>query len=104
MFKLPNIIIKLLMPFMSKMTPACEVISQKISESMDNKISPIDRIKIRIHLLGCKFCQRYEKQLIMMQKMIEKRTTEMDELPGGPKLSNELRQKLKLKIKESNKS
>ena len=92
------------MPVMSKMTPACEVISQKISESMDNKISLIDRIKIRFHLLGCKFCQRYEKQLIVIQKMIEKRTTEMNELPNGPKLSDELKQKLKLKIKENNKS
>ena len=90
------------MPVMSKMTPACEVISQKISESMDHKISLIDRIKIRIHLLGCKFCQRYEKQLITMQKMMENRANEADESHDGPKLSSDAKQRMIQNIKQNN--
>ena len=104
MLKLPNIIIKLLMPVMSKMTPACEVITQKISESMDHKISLSDRFRIRFHLLGCKFCQRYEKQLIIMQKMMENKSKEINELPNSPKLSSDAKQRMKQKIKQTNKS
>jgi hypothetical protein len=104
MFKLPNIIIKILMPLMSKMTPVCEVISQKISESMDHKISLFDRLKIRVHLLGCKFCQRFEKQLIIMKKMLEKRENELEEPPAGPKLSSDAKQRMKQKMKQSKRS
>jgi len=103
MLKLFNIIIKLLMPVMSRMTPACEIISQKISESMDHKISLSDRMRIRIHLLGCKLCRRYEKQLITMQKMMEKRANEINELPDGPKLSSDAKQRMKQNIKQKNK-
>ena len=102
MIKLPEIVIKILMPIMSKITPACEVISQKISESMDHKISLVDRLKIRIHLLGCKFCQRFEKQLITMQQMIENQANKLDELPDGPKLSEDAKLKMKQKMQQNN--
>jgi hypothetical protein len=90
------------MVLMSKMTPACEVISQNISKSMDNKISLIDRIGIRVHLLGCKFCRRFEKQLFIMQKMIQNQANGLNEIPDGPKLSDESRQKMKQKIIQNN--
>lgn len=102
MNKLKEIIIKIIMPVMSKLTPTCEMITQKISESMDHKISFIDRIKIRIHLLGCKFCQRFEKQLLTMRKIIENQANNLDELSTGPKLSDEAKNKMKLKLQQDN--
>jgi hypothetical protein len=30
---------------------------------MDNELSPMMRIKLRIHYLMCSFCERYMKQL-----------------------------------------
>ncbi len=56
----------------AKTTPSCDVISKKISESMDHSLSPLERIQIRVHILGCKFCERYRNQLLSIRKMLLK--------------------------------
>lgn len=56
----------------SKTTPSCEVISKKISESMDHSLSFPERLQIRVHILGCKFCERYRNQLLSIRKMLLK--------------------------------
>ena len=55
---------------MDYVMPSCEIISHKISESMDHKISLTDKIRIRMHLLFCELCTRYRDQLLMLQNMI----------------------------------
>ena len=41
----------------------CKEISQLVSESMDRKLPLYRRLGIRFHLMMCKLCTRYEKQL-----------------------------------------
>ena len=51
--------------------PSCEIVSHKISESMDHKISMVDKIRIQMHLMVCDLCARYRDQLLAIQKMID---------------------------------
>ncbi len=55
----------------------CKEATQLVSESLDRKLSFHQRIGIRIHLLMCKFCLRYDKQLMFLRKA--SRTQKMHE-------------------------
>ena len=46
----------------------CKDATRLVSESIDRKLPFHQRIGIRIHLLMCKFCSRYEKQLVFLRK------------------------------------
>lgn len=102
-----NIVLKHLMDFMmrvmNKITPTCDVITQKISESMDHKISLRNRLKIRLHLLFCKFCRRYQRQLKTMNTLFELRLQQEEEniLPKGPTLTSEARERIKQNLRKS---
>jgi len=51
-------------------TPACDVITRKISESFDHKLSIWDRLRIRLHTWSCVLCERYRRQLITMHRLL----------------------------------
>ena len=62
--------IKILMPLMDKFTPTCEVVTHRLSESMDHKLPLRVRLQVNLHLMFCKFCSRYRDQLLAIQKML----------------------------------
>jgi hypothetical protein len=45
----------------------CKDVSYLISRSMDKKLPLKTRFGIKIHLMMCKLCRRYEKQLLTLQ-------------------------------------
>ncbi len=100
-----NIVLKHLMDFMmrvmNKITPTCDVITQKISEAMDHNISLRNRLKIRLHVMFCKFCRRYQRQLKTMNTLFELRLHREEEniLPKGPTLSSEARERIKQNLR-----
>ena len=102
MSKLKHIVQKAMMSFMSKLTPTCDVVTQKLSQSMDHKLSFRDRIGVKIHLMGCEFCERYRKQLLNLQKMFVKYSVTIDneDILGGTRLRPEAKEKIKKMIQE----
>jgi hypothetical protein len=44
----------------------CKDISSLLSRSMDKKLPLSTRLGIKFHLMMCKFCRRYEKQLLII--------------------------------------
>ena len=48
---------------------SCKEVSRLVSESLDRKLPFRQRIAVRIHLLMCKFCSRYRKQLFFIEKV-----------------------------------
>jgi len=67
----PKGIKKALMGIISTITPNCETITFKISESLDHPISPYERFQIGLHTMGCKFCARYRDQLIIVHNLLQ---------------------------------
>ena len=59
---------------MDGLTPSCDVITEKISESLDRKLSLKERLQIKVHLMYCKYCLRYRDQIMYMRKLLEKDT------------------------------
>jgi hypothetical protein len=92
------------MPFMEKMTPTCDIISEKISRSMDEQISIRDRFQIRLHTMGCILCERYRKQLMAIRLIVEKLTHAIEEVDSEQKslLSHETKSRIKKAIQKEN--
>ncbi|UCD30958.1 MAG: zf-HC2 domain-containing protein [Desulfobacterales bacterium] len=72
---------------MGRMMFNCQEATRLVSESLDRKLPFHQRVGIRVHLLMCKFCSRYEKQLMFLrktlrtQKMVEEDTASYVSLP-----------------------
>lgn len=88
------------MPVMSRLTPTCEVITQKVSQSMDRPLSLNDRIRVRLHLLGCELCARYEKQLLAMRNMLNQLASDTCRMSTDVTLPEEKKEYLRQVLKQ----
>ncbi len=59
----------------------CSKVSQLVSQAMDTKTSPARRIGIKFHLMMCKYCARYERQLQLLRKTISANTSLDGDIP-----------------------
>ena len=75
----------------------CNEISKKVSESFDRSLPLYQRMMIRIHLMMCKYCFRFKKQLVIIREAIRSET----ENAAGPKESSVLSSDARDRIKRS---
>jgi len=76
---------------------SCKDVTQLLSESMDASLPIGKRIGVRFHLLICKFCLRYERQLLLIRETA-RRLVAPEERPGEPygeTLSEEARERIR---------
>ncbi|UCD46633.1 MAG: zf-HC2 domain-containing protein [Deltaproteobacteria bacterium] len=76
---------------------SCRDVTQLISRSMDTSLPLGKRIGVRIHLLMCKFCERYEKQLLLIRETL-RMVVDAEEPPEGASvevLSEEARERIR---------
>lgn len=57
-----------MMRLMVRMMPSCKDISALISKSMERELPWHKRATIRLHVMMCSYCRRYEKQLSLLRK------------------------------------
>ncbi len=50
---------------------SCKHASQLISKSLDQRLSFLEGLSLRLHLLICKVCARFGKQLYIMRSAIK---------------------------------
>ena len=61
---------KLLSAAKLMLTLKCEQSTRIVSESLDRKLSPVERWAVRLHYVSCWSCRRFGKQLRMMARRI----------------------------------
>jgi len=84
---------------------SCKEVTQMVSESLDHKLPLVQRIGIRIHLMMCKFCSRYRKQLLILREAMRLQEKYLEETKPSLTLSPEARERIKLSfINSLNKS
>jgi len=82
---------------------SCKDVTKLLSESMDRSLPLGKRIGVRLHLLICKFCARYERQLLLIRETA-RRLAATVEAPGGAfgdPLSEEARARIREAMKTS---
>jgi len=78
---------------------SCKDVTQLLSESMDTSLPISRRVGVRLHLLMCKFCARYERQLLLIRETV-RRLVETEEAVGGT-LGGQLSEGAKERIRRS---
>ncbi len=76
---------------------SCRDVTRLISESMDGSLSIGKRIGVRLHLLMCKFCARYERQLVLIREAA-RRLAALEDMPIDPQgetLSEEAKERIR---------
>ena len=72
---------------------SCKDVTQLLSESMDASLPVGKRVGVRLHLLICKFCLRYKRQLLLIRETA-RRLAAIDDIPGET-LSAEARERIR---------
>jgi hypothetical protein len=75
---------------------SCKENSVKISESLDQTLPPAERFMMKAHLLICKSCQHFSKQMQLLHSAIQHsdEITEHPDKQNPLKLSKETRQRI----------
>jgi hypothetical protein len=66
---------------------SCKEAAWLISESMDRDLPFMQRLGIRIHLLMCKYCTRYQRQLLFIRDAIQHYLDEIEDEESLPTVS-----------------
>ena len=77
-----------------RFTPTCPEVIRILSLGMDNKLSLLTRMKLRIHFLMCSFCERYVKQLKYMRDVAHEFAEKIGDVSDAT-LPSEVKQRLK---------
>ena len=51
---------------------SCKDVTRLLSESMDHSLPLGKRVGVRFHLLICRFCARYKRQLLLIRETVRR--------------------------------
>lgn len=80
---------------------SCKDVTKLLSESMDRSLPLGKRIGVRLHLIICKWCARYGRQLLLIRETAMRLAATVG-APGesfGDTLSEEARERIRESIK-----
>lgn len=80
--------------------PACQQTVEKLSQSLERKLTMRERIDVKLHLWICAWCQWYLEHLHIIRDAARARAAESPDLAPltGPTLSPEARERIKRKL------
>jgi len=87
----------MLVKFIGKHTPKCREMVRILSQSMDEPIPLMMRIRKRIHFLICCWCQRYEEQLHYIRETARRFPEHADQASDVP-FPAETKKRIKQKL------
>ena len=77
----------------------CKDVSKKVSESLDRKLPLHHRAMIRMHLMMCRFCWRFRKQMLILRELSQVTDLPSESLDPAFALSTEARARIKNAMK-----
>ena len=80
---------------------SCKEISRRVSDSMDHDLYLHQRIMIRIHLLMCRYCARFRRQMVLLRELSRSHRLYENFLDPRVTLSTDARQRIRQTLKSS---
>jgi hypothetical protein len=80
--------------WMMRMMSPCATATRLASEELDRPLTEQERRSLRLHLLLCRWCRRYEKQLRLLNEILHHHP-ETSVTGTAPRLSPEARERIK---------
>jgi hypothetical protein len=88
--------------FLSILTLRCEAASELSSRAMDESLPRLDRAALFCHLLACRSCRRFRKQIRTIREAVRHRERMLVETEANDGLlSTEARQRIARAIREA---
>ena len=84
------------------LSPSCKESVRLQSAALDRKLPFRQRVGLRIHLLLCKWCRRYGKQIRFLQTATREHDGDKQTLPQRT-LSSEARERIKQRLQSDKK-
>ncbi len=80
--------------------PPCKETVMTISQSFERRLSPRERVLLKLHLWVCMWCQWYMEHLQIMRNTLHETGTDIPELdsPSTPGLTSEARERIKQQL------
>jgi hypothetical protein len=66
------------MIWFARRLPACEHTIEQLSLAMDRRLRVIDRLKLKLHLMICPFCERYGRQITLVRTALRREAAETE--------------------------
>jgi len=82
--------------------PTCQQTVEKISQSMDRSLSIRERVRVKLHLWICSWCQWYMEQLLVIRDTARAKADEPADLISGRSLSSEARERIRRRLTNQN--
>jgi hypothetical protein len=82
--------------------PTCQQTVEKISQSMERRLTLGERIKLKLHLWICAWCQWYLEHLHVIRDAARAKGDELPDLSSGPALSDEARERIRRNLISNN--
>jgi len=79
----------------------CKAVTRMVSGSMDRKLPFYQRMGIRMHLLMCKLCSRYRRQLLFLRETIRLQAASSEEIESAIVLPPGARERIKRSIRNA---
>jgi len=79
----------------------CKEVSRRVSESMDHNLPLYQRMLIRIHLLICRYCARFRRQIMMLRELCRNRQLDENSIDPSVVLPPDARERIRQTLKSS---
>ena len=57
---------------MEGLKPTCKEVHRLVSEGMDRDLSIVERTRVRLHLMMCQACKRFDGQMDLLRKAMRR--------------------------------
>ncbi len=88
--------------YLLRTLPTCRQTVEKISQSMERRLTLQERFKIKLHLWICAWCQWYLEHLQLIRTTARAKGDEAIDLAPGVALSDEARERIRRKLTNQN--
>src|ERR1044072_5676313 len=82
--------------------PTCQQTVEKISRSMERRLTLRERINLKLHLWICAWCQWYLEHLHIIRETARARANDVPDAQSGPGLSNDARERIRRRLTNQN--
>jgi len=89
---------RMLLSGLAELSPSCKTAARLQSEALDHKLTLRQQVGLRIHLVLCKWCSRYGKQIAFIRDAAHTRPDEMAQ-SVPQKLSDEARERIRNQLR-----
>ena len=63
--------------------PTCREVHELVSQSLDRPLSVTERLRMRVHLMICEACSRFDGQMLLLRQAMQRLSHDRDDGSGS---------------------